>query len=213
MRSDDSPTHGLARGQLCVPWLSEDSKKDMQSFQWGSNPRPYAYEAHALPTTLLRRMAASVHTTAPRVHPLGKHVAGAIAIPLRTRDLATPCVASPRVSPNSWHTVPKHAGSNTGALHRTVENRLRGDLAPAGKAQWRGFEPPRAQPDGSPVHHRNHSVTMPLPPEHNYPQQASQAPTIAKAADRCSRRVVHPMRGIMSACTPIANSHECQLRG
>jgi hypothetical protein len=31
---------------------------DMTSPQWGSNPRPYAYEAHALPTELLMAAAA-----------------------------------------------------------------------------------------------------------------------------------------------------------
>jgi hypothetical protein len=88
-----------------------------------------------------------------------------------------------------------------------------GDLAPAGKAQWGGFEPPRAEPDGFLARHFNHSVIMLLPPEHTYPQQASQAPAIAKAADHCSRRQAHPMRGAMLVCICMASSRECQCWG
>ena len=56
-------------------------------------------------------------------------------------DLATPCVG-PRVFPDSWHTAPKHAGSDTDALHRTAEYRLREESSPCGQSPMDGIRAP-----------------------------------------------------------------------
>jgi hypothetical protein len=61
------------------------------------------------------------------------------------------------------------AGGNTDALHHTAENRQRGDSRPRGKAQWRGFGPSRAEPDGFLIHHPNHFVILLLPPDPQLP--------------------------------------------
>ena len=161
-------------------------------------------------------------------------------------DLATPCVSPPGY-PDSWHTAPKHAGSDTEVLHRKAECRLRRDPSPGGRdTRTLGTQPPNtgaatqryciarlnidyaghpapagkaramegipAPADGVLVHYLNHSVILLwlLLREHNYPKQTSQAHSIAKAADHCSRRSAHPMRGIMPDCIPIASSRECQ---
>jgi hypothetical protein len=59
-----------------------------------------------------------------------------------------------------WQTAPKHAGSDTQVCIARLNMDRAGNRAPAGKAQWRGFEPPRAEPDGFLVHYPDHSVTM-----------------------------------------------------
>jgi hypothetical protein len=41
-----------AVASCAFPGRANSSKTDMQSPQWGSNPRQYAYEADALPTEL-----------------------------------------------------------------------------------------------------------------------------------------------------------------
>jgi hypothetical protein len=60
-------------------------------------------------------------------------------------NLATPRVAGPRVFPNSWHTVPKHAGNNTDALHRTAEHRLQRGSNPRGQSRTEGIRAPASR--------------------------------------------------------------------
>jgi hypothetical protein len=89
-------------------------------------------------------------------------------------DRAPPCVAGPRLFPNSWRTIPKHARNNTDALHRTAGNRLRGGSsprgqspmeriqAPAGRARW--IPSPSPQPIGCHQHTNTHSKHHTRPP-------------------------------------------------
>jgi hypothetical protein len=89
-------------------------------------------------------------------------------------DRAPPCVAGPRLFPNSWRTIPKHARNNTDALHRTAGNRLRGGSsprgqspmeriqAPAGRARW--IPSPSPQPLGCHQHTDTHSKHHTRPP-------------------------------------------------
>jgi hypothetical protein len=47
-----SPFMDSAVASRASPGRADCSKTDLQSSQWGANPRPYAYEAHSLPTEL-----------------------------------------------------------------------------------------------------------------------------------------------------------------
>jgi hypothetical protein len=173
-------------------------------------PKTVRLRSACFANSAIEAHGASVHTTARRIHACGKHVPSAIAIPVPTWPLH---VWARGYSPTLGRQPPNtQAATQTHCIARLSID-YEGNRAPAGTAQWMGFEPPQAQPDGLLVHYSNHSVTMLPPPEHNYPKQTSQVPTIAKVADHCSRRNAHPMRGIMSVCIPIANSREWQQWG